>query len=53
MTLVRLRVIPNCKRLLIKERASAKTMKSKIVPSETKRLSRLLRSYAEKYETAS
>ena len=28
-------------------------MKSKIVPGETKRLSRLLRSYAEKYETAS
>ena len=28
-------------------------MKSKMVPSETKRLSRVLRSYAEKYETAS
>lgn len=28
-------------------------MKSKMVPGETKRLSRVLRSYAEKYETAS
>ena len=28
-------------------------MKSKMVPSDTKRLSRVLRSYAEKYETAS
>ena len=27
-------------------------MKSKMVPGETKRLSRVLRSYAEKYETA-